>query len=853
VRGTLNVPKLIGEKGKTLGTLKLRKTTFETMLVTILLFLPTMIVAVKIEVAHAAKIKTITGVPAYTIRHGCAPTAVGMVVGYYDKYPEYQDLIPGDASTQTSDVNQAIASQSNDVTKPRHYEDYCLPIDAPGAIQKDNSELLPADKRHANDSIADFMGTSRSALGLHYQETSGSYIGPGFVDYVNWRNPSYAPCYKEYSWEYLAKNWQMDNPLIYQIDHDRPMVFAIDPDGTGKPTDADAVTVIGYDLDHYRWPDPLKYACLRTQNPTEIKWYAFDGAYIGRPGGVWWAWAFALKPKNPIGDSFPQEKLSKMHLYDDDGDGQSEGSVDSAYRVSFDAQNKIVRVVLNIALSTLNGYGEFKLADSYPVVSKLPSTDPKYVTSVTGYTLRNQWKQGIEGIWSNRFYIVDGDYKYTIEVEVNWFNWLQQKSADWTVDVKKSPPAGTCMTDVWYTQTLTYFYEDEGRVKAHEAGHMMGLYDEGNWPGAAYNGFTDPDGTSIMGSNLGVAKERHYADILEWLMDKTGRINMIVASNPLAPPPPGEPVSGFHDPIGYSPVADAGGPYVVEEGYPMSFDATGSYDRDGTIVSYEWDFGDGSTASGSPTPTHTYEDRGVYTSILTVTDDDGLIRRATASVTAVDTTPPSVAMVNPPSGYALQDGVTFIATATDIGSGVNSVTFSIREDSGGDGVPVGFEDIPGIHEPGTDNWKLWFDTQQLPDGYYVVVAKATDNAGNVGSIKVPYSIRNWAIIELLPSSAKNKAGRTMPVKFSLRVAAAVDPTQPFVYNEELTIKIYASSNPSNILQTSTYGNGARNYRVDAIGEKYITNFKTLNTPKQYTVSVNRNTFLIGSFNFQTVA
>ena len=35
------------------------------------------------------------------------------------------------------------------------------------------------------------------------------------------------------------------------------------------------------------------------------------------------------------------------------------------------------------------------------------------------------------------------------------------------------------------------------------------------------------------------------------------------------------------------------------------FDASGSYDPDGTIVSYEWDFGDGDTGSGV-TPSHTF-------------------------------------------------------------------------------------------------------------------------------------------------------------------------------------------------------------------------------------------------------
>jgi PKD repeat protein len=52
------------------------------------------------------------------------------------------------------------------------------------------------------------------------------------------------------------------------------------------------------------------------------------------------------------------------------------------------------------------------------------------------------------------------------------------------------------------------------------------------------------------------------------------------------------------------------------------FDAAGSYDTDGSIESYEWDFGDGSTGSGIA-PSHTFMAEGNYTVTLTVTDDIG--------------------------------------------------------------------------------------------------------------------------------------------------------------------------------------------------------------------------------------
>jgi PKD repeat protein len=70
------------------------------------------------------------------------------------------------------------------------------------------------------------------------------------------------------------------------------------------------------------------------------------------------------------------------------------------------------------------------------------------------------------------------------------------------------------------------------------------------------------------------------------------------------------------------PVCDAGGPYSGVVGQPVFFDGSGSFDPDGTIVSYSYDFGDGVTIAGPlPTQSHIYEAPRLYTVELTVTDN----------------------------------------------------------------------------------------------------------------------------------------------------------------------------------------------------------------------------------------
>lgn len=125
-----------------------------------------------------------------------------------------------------------------------------------------------------------------------------------------------------------------------------------------------------------------------------------------------------------------------------------------------------------------------------------------------------------------------------------------------------------------------------------------------------------------------------------------------------------------------------------------SFNGSASSDSDGTIASYAWTFGDGSTATGA-TASHTYAAAGTYSVQLTVTDNDGGTNATSKSITV--TAPPA-------GGNELSNGV----AKTGLAGTTGDQDFYTME------VPAGATDLSFVMSGGTGDADLYVKFGSAP-------------------------------------------------------------------------------------------------------------------------------------------
>jgi PKD repeat protein len=147
-----------------------------------------------------------------------------------------------------------------------------------------------------------------------------------------------------------------------------------------------------------------------------------------------------------------------------------------------------------------------------------------------------------------------------------------------------------------------------------------------------------------------------------------------------------------------------------------TFDGTTSSDPDGTIASYAWDFGDGTTGTGA-TANHNYAAEGTYTVKLKVTDNSGGVSEVSHDITVTD-----------PNALPT---AAFTSSTTDLTASLNGSTSTDP-----DGTIASYEWDFG---DGTTGSGATIDHAYAAAGTYDVKLTVTDNRG--ATAEVTHSVK----------------------------------------------------------------------------------------------------------------
>jgi PKD repeat protein len=187
-------------------------------------------------------------------------------------------------------------------------------------------------------------------------------------------------------------------------------------------------------------------------------------------------------------------------------------------------------------------------------------------------------------------------------------------------------------------------------------------------------------------------------------------------------------------------------------GQSVAFDASTSTDTDGSVASYAWDFGDGSTqvASASATASHVYATPGNYTVTLTVVDNVGANATVSHQVTAVHVNQPPTAI--------------FTSAANNL-----DATFDAGASSDPDGTIASFQWNFGDGTSGTGTSPAH---TYAAGGTYNVVLTVTDNDGTQTQVTHAITV---APANVAPTASFTTTNTPGSLVVSVNAGASSDP------------------------------------------------------------------------------
>lgn len=190
------------------------------------------------------------------------------------------------------------------------------------------------------------------------------------------------------------------------------------------------------------------------------------------------------------------------------------------------------------------------------------------------------------------------------------------------------------------------------------------------------------------------------------------------------------------------------------------FDARASFDHEGAVSGYEWDFGDGKSAIGQ-TVVHNFTDDGIYNVSLTISDSDSVENTVYGEIEVLNRLPEVLYTVKYPGSDM----------GANIGAG-DEVTFDASASSDPDGT------ISTVHwefgVPGADSYEATAKyTYTLRDAYAVKLT-VTDDDGGVSISSFELNVSNKLPVPIITVSRKT-APTNSEITFDASDSRDLDP------------------------------------------------------------------------------
>lgn len=174
-------------------------------------------------------------------------------------------------------------------------------------------------------------------------------------------------------------------------------------------------------------------------------------------------------------------------------------------------------------------------------------------------------------------------------------------------------------------------------IKVRVGADAEGIMAAKAWP----VGGTEPGQWQVSGNSSSVPAEGKVGVRFDAVSSSTGTtmwLDDLTAKQGTADPQPKPPTAAIT---------------LSQNSNVLKVDGSTSADPDGTITAFDWDYGDGSTATGVSPESHRYALPGTYTVTLKVTDSQGLSATATKQVTVADYDVPNAKNTGVPDGKEL--------------------------------------------------------------------------------------------------------------------------------------------------------------------------------------------------------